>query len=108
MAEANQRLKTAIRDRDNRIDSMTEQLAQAQMNIVMSPDNAAKRATVRLEGALETARSNEARAKQNAQNSFLTVQDLNQKIDLLEGKLRDAMSNARGFPSAIPDTSNSL
>ena len=110
LAEANQRLKTAIRDRDNRIDSMTEQLAQAQMNITgVSPDNAAMRGQiVRLEGALETARSNEARAKQNAQNSFLTVQDLNQKIDLLEGKLRDAMSNARGFPSAIPDTSNSL
>jgi chromosome segregation ATPase len=104
LSDANQLLKSAIRERDNRIESLTEQLAQSQMNISSSvePDSAALRGQiVRLEGALETARSNETRAKQNAQNSFLTIQDLNQNIKLLEGKLRDAMSNARGFPSSL-------
>ena len=104
LADANQLLKSAIRERDNRIESITEQLAQSQMNISsgVDPDSAALRGQiVRLEGALETARSNETRAKQNAQNSFLTIQDLNQNIKLLEGKLRDAMSNARGFPSSL-------
>ena len=68
----------------------------------LSPDNAALRAQiVRLEGSLESARNNETRAKQNAQNSMLESQDLLQKIALLEGRLREAMSNARGLPSQL-------
>ena len=100
----NQNLNSEISDRDNRIASLTEQLALAQMNVPgLNPDNAALRAQiVRLEGSLESARNNETRAKQNAQNSMLESQDLVQKIALLEGRLREAMSNARGLPSAIP------
>ena len=100
----NQNLNSEINDRDNRIASLTEQLALAQMNVPgLNPDNAALRAQiVRLEGSLESARNNETRAKQNAQNSMLESQDLVQKIALLEGRLREAMSNARGLPSAIP------
>ena len=100
----NQNLKSVIRDRDNRIASLTEQLALTQMNAPgLSPDNAALRAQiVRLEGSLESARNNETRAKQNAQNSMLESQDLLQKIDLLEGRLREAMSNTRGLPTVIP------
>jgi chromosome segregation ATPase len=100
----NKNLKTLIEDRDNRIASLTEQLALSQLDVPgLEPDNAALRAQiVRLEGSLESAKNSESRAKQNAQNSMLESQDLIQKITLLEERLRDAMSNARGLPAAIP------
>ena len=100
----NKNLNALIEDRDNRIASLTEQLALSQLDVPgLEPDNATLRAQiVRLEGSLESAKNNESRAKQNAQNSMLESQDLVQKIALLEERLRDAMSNARGLPAGIP------
>ena len=105
LSKENSNLRGIIGERDNRVSRLREDLVRAQMAAPgVQPDNSALRAkVVRLEGSVQLARDGEAKSKMNLQRSESQIQLLNQKIALLEDRIRESESQNRGIPSAIPN-----
>ena len=104
LSSENSSLRVDLGERENRIASLRDELARAQVSIPgVSPDNAALRAQViRLEGIAQSSKDAESRARMDLQRSQGDLQTANQRIASLETNLRQAQSMARNVPSRIP------
>jgi chromosome segregation ATPase len=109
LSKENANLRIQLGEKETRVSGLREKLAQAQLETPgVSPDNAALRSqVVRLEGLLQGAQDAEQRAANKANLSLNEIQSLNQNIVLLEERLREAESAARGVPSRLPSFVNS-
>ena len=109
LSKENANLRIQLGEKETRVSGLREKLAQAQLETPgVSPDNAALRSqVVRLEGMLQSAQDAEQRATSKANLSLNEIQSLNQNIGLLEDRLRQAESAARGLPSRLPSFVNS-
>ena len=109
LSKENANLRIQLGEKETRVSGLREKLAQAQLETPgVSPDNAALRSqVVRLEGLLQGAQDAEQRAANKANLSLNEIQSLNQNIVLLEERLRQAESTARGVPSRLPSFVNS-
>jgi len=109
LSKENANLRIQLGEKETRVSGLREKLAQAQLETPgVSPDNAALRSqVVRLEGMLQSAQDAEQRATNKANLSLNEIQSLNQNIVLLEDRLRQAESTARGVPSRLPSFVNS-
>ena len=104
LSSENSSLRVELGERENRIASLRDDLARAQVSIPgVPPDNAALRAQViRLEGIAQSSKDAESRARMDLQRSQGDLQTANQRIASLETNLRQVQSMARNVPSRIP------
>jgi len=102
LSNDNNSLRDQLNEKDNRLSGLREELAQAQLSVPgVSPDNAALRSRiVRLEGLLQRAQDDEGRAIQKMESTMFKVQSLGQEVGILENRLRESESRARGLPTS--------
>ena len=100
-------LKNRLAERDQRIQNLIDQLAQAESSRPgISPDNSALRAqVVRLQGMTQSANDSETQAKQQIQLLGQQLANANQEIARLENSLRQTQSMARGVPARVSSLS---
>jgi len=100
-------LKNQLADREQRLSTLTEQLAQAESTRPgITPDNSALRAQIiRLQGFAKTAADRENQAKLDVQRLNGDLAVAQSRISSLEQSLRQAQSSSRGLPSRMPSIS---
>ena len=96
-------IKMLLGEKEQRIESLSEQLVLAQNNVRgISPDASALRAQIiRLEGSVQNAMSAENQAKIEAQRVRDELALSTERISVLEENLRQLQSLERGVPSRM-------